>query len=579
MRQGYRPFIAHGDRLPPTIGGKTTRTGYRTAPRMAELLLGPVLRYVGTAEATVWVEADGPCEVEILGRVASTFRVGGRHYALVVITGLDPASSVEYEVRLDGRRCWPPADSLLPASRIQTLPERGVVWIVWGSCRVSLPQEPPYTLGPDQHELGVGVDALHALALSLGAQDPGAWPRLLLLIGDQVYADAVPPQTLAFIRGRRDVRRAPGEQVADFDEYTHLYHEAWSPPTIRWLLSTVSSAMIFDDHDVHDDWNISESWLREMRAEPWWQEKIAGALASYWIYQHLGNLSPSELARDALYQRVLQAEDAAPVLRDFALAAAREGGGRLWSYSRRIAGSRLIVLDAREGRVLEDGERKMLDEQAWDWVEEQLSGDFDHVLVASTLPVLLPPALHYVEAWSEAICHGRWGRRIARLGEKVRRKLDLEHWAAFQDSFHRLIGLVEQVAAGERGAAPASILLLGGDVHNGYVEAVGFRRGRGIRSAVYQVVCSPFRNQLPRPYCVALTVARRSRALRGLAQCAARAAGVRDPGVRWKPIQEPTFYNHLGRLEIDGRALSLAIEHTRPDEDPRLHGLFRRRLA
>jgi PhoD-like phosphatase len=546
---------------------------------MAELLLGPVVRYVGAADATVWVETDGPCEVEILGRVASTFRVGDRHYALVVITGLERASSVEYEVRLDGRLWWPPADSVLPASRIQTLPERGAVSIVWGSCRVSLPHEPPYTLGSDEHELGAGVDALQALAFRLHAQHPESWPRLLLLIGDQVYADAVPPQTRAFIRGRRDVRRPPGEQVADFDEYTHLYREAWSPPAIRWLLSTVPSAMIFDDHDVHDDWNISESWLREMRAEPWWQEKIVGALASYWIYQHLGNLSPSELERDALYQRVLQADDAAPVLREFAVAAAREGGGRLWSYSRRITGSRLIVLDAREGRVLDGGQRKMLDEQAWAWVEEQLTGDFDHVLVASTLPVLLPPTLYYVEAWSEAICEGRWGGLSAQLGEKVRRVLDLEHWAAFQDSFHRLIGMVEQVAAGEWGTAPASILLLGGDVHNGYVEAVGFPRGRGVRSGVYQAVCSPFRNQLPRAYRVALTLARRSRALRGLARCAARAAGVRDPGIRWKPIQEPTFYNHLGRLEIDGRALSLAIEYTRPNEEPRLHALFRRRLA
>jgi hypothetical protein len=546
---------------------------------MAELILGPVVRYVGTAEATVWVETDGPCEVEILGRVMSTFRVEDRYYALVVITGLEPGSGTEYEVRLDGRQCWPPAESELPASRIQTLPERGRVSIVWGSCRVSAPHEPPYTLGPDEDARGVGVDALHALALRLRGQDPGGWPRLLLLIGDQVYADAVSPQTLAFIRARRDVRREPGEEVADFEEYTHLYREAWSPPAMRWLLSTMPSAMIFDDHDVHDDWNISELWRREMQAKPWWQERIVGALVSYWVYQHLGNLSPAELVEYALYQRVLGAEDAAPVLREFAAAAAHEGGGRRWSYSRRIAGTRLLVLDAREGRVLHGGRREMLDERAWSWAEEQLTGDFDHVLVASTLPVLLAPTLHYVEAWSEAICRGRWGDLIARMGEKVRRVLDLEHWAAFQSSFHHLIGLVEQVAAGKRGAAPASVLMLGGDVHNGYMEAVGFRAGRGVRSAVYQAVCSPFRNQLPRSYRVALTLARRSRALYWVARCAARAAGVRDPGIRWRPIQEPTFENHLGRLEIDGRSLTLAVECTEPGEEPQLHELFKRRLA
>ena len=45
-----------------------------------------------------------------------------------------------------------------------------------------------------------------------------------------------------------------------------LYREAWSQPSIRWLFSTIPSAMIFDDHDVHDDWNTSESWIRDMRA-------------------------------------------------------------------------------------------------------------------------------------------------------------------------------------------------------------------------------------------------------------------------------------------------------------------------
>ena len=35
---------------------------------MAELILGPILRYVDATSATVWVETDGPCEVEMLGR-------------------------------------------------------------------------------------------------------------------------------------------------------------------------------------------------------------------------------------------------------------------------------------------------------------------------------------------------------------------------------------------------------------------------------------------------------------------------------------------------------------------------------
>ena len=82
------------------------------------------------------------------------------------------------------------------------------------------------------------------------------------------------PETREFIRSRRDTSLPPGEEVADFEEYTRLYWESWGDPVIRWLFSTVGVAMIFDDHDVHDDWNTSIAWLEEMRAKPWWEERI-----------------------------------------------------------------------------------------------------------------------------------------------------------------------------------------------------------------------------------------------------------------------------------------------------------------
>ena len=73
---------------------------------MPELVLGPLLRYVGPSDATVWAETDAPCEVEVLvgGSTYSsrTFRVGEHHYALVHVTDLAPGSSRGYEVRLDG---------------------------------------------------------------------------------------------------------------------------------------------------------------------------------------------------------------------------------------------------------------------------------------------------------------------------------------------------------------------------------------------------------------------------------------------------------------------------------------------
>ncbi|WP_146191432.1 hypothetical protein [Acidovorax sp. HMWF018] len=50
-------------------------------------------------------------------------------------------------------------------------------------------------------------------------------------------------------------------------------------------------------------------------------------------------------------------------------------------------------------------------------------------------PYLLTPALHHVESWSEAVCDGAWGRAMAALGERARQAIELDHWAAFRNSF------------------------------------------------------------------------------------------------------------------------------------------------
>lgn len=429
---------------------------------MAELILGPLLRHVGEREATVWVETDVPCEVELLGHRVRTFHVAGHHYALVVIAGLAPGSSREYGVALDGERRWPDPAGSLPASRIRTLdPERGLR-VAFGSCRAAARHERPYVLQRSEHRLGRGVDALQALARRMREQPLEEWPSVVLMLGDQVYADDASPQTRAFIRSRRSTRDPPGEEVADFEEYTRLYRESWSEPEIRWLLSTVPSAMIFDDHEVIDDWNISAAWKREIRTRPWWEERIVGAFMSYWLYQHLGNLSPADLGNDQLYRRVRAVEDGGPLLREFALTADRTTAGSRWSYGRQLGRSRLVVIDSRAGRLFDGGRREMVDDEEWRWLDGELQGDVDHLLVATSLPFLLPRAIHDLEGWDEALCAGACGAVGARLGERLRRAIDLEHWASFRASFDRLARTLREVAAGERGGAPASIILLSG---------------------------------------------------------------------------------------------------------------------
>jgi hypothetical protein len=537
---------------------------------MAKLVLGPLLRYVSEDEATVWVETDSPCEAKVLDHTARTFEVEGHHYALVRIQDLVPGTSTEYQVELDGERVWPPDERDFPPSLIRTLSPDGPVRISFGSCRVAYPHRPPYSLPKDEHPEGREIDALYSLARRMRKQPQDSWPHVLLMLGDQVYADEASPKVREFIESRRDPNEPPGYEVADFEEYVRLYYETWgdTDPSMRWLLSTVSSAMIWDDHDVHDDWNTSDVWLAEMRQKPWWEERISSAVMSYWIYQHIGNLEPHHLDDDEMFDRVLSCHgDAGPMLREWSKEAAHEVEGVRWSYKRDLCGARLVMMDSRGGRVLDPAKRSMLDNDEWQFIDDcATEGEFDHLLLGTSLPWLASPAMHWLEAWNEAVCGGAYGKQAAKLGEKLRQGLDLEHWAAFERSFEHLERLVRRV--GSEGNPPATIVALSGDVHHAYLMEAGFRREDKVQSAVFQAVCSPFRNPLDRHERATIRFAA-TKTAELLTRALARTAGVREPEMRWRLAggREPWFDNQVGTLELEGRRAKLIIEKTVPNDD------------
>lgn len=524
---------------------------------MAHLVLGPLLRHVSEDTVTVWVETDEPCEVDILGRTARTFSVHGHHYALVIVDGLAPGTCVEYQVRLDSEAVWPLPDSRYPPSVIRTLMPGRPVQLIFGSCRHGTPD----TIG--QHH-GYEPDALDCYALRMAKTEPDTWPDALILLGDQVYADQTSPHTQELIRTRRSPDEPPGLEVADYEEYTALYRESWLDPDIRWLLSTVPSAMIFDDHDIRDDWNTSQTWRRDIEATSWWRNRITGGLASYWVYQHLGNLTPAELAVDPFFKRMHDAPDAAPLLDQLARASDAEvdasdaGMGLRWSYRLDYGRVRMVMLDTRCGRVLTDSHRQMMSDAEFDWFAEQLEGDYDHLLIGSSLPWLLPWAIHDMENWDEALAAGVYGPRFARLGEKLRRAGDLEHWASFYESFERLAAQLRRVGRGEHGGPPpVSICVLSGDVHHAYVARAKFRTR--VTSPVYQVTCSPVHNSVPAWIRFGFR-AGWSRLAAAVTRPLRRLAGVRAHSVRWSRVAGPYFGNELATLLLDGDSARLRFE-------------------
>ncbi|MFD7853029.1 alkaline phosphatase D family protein [Streptomyces microflavus] len=540
---------------------------------MTGLRLGPLLRYVdweSGSTATVWAEASRPCTVEVrcadgASGASPTFAVAGHHYALVVVEGLTPGTTTAYEVLIGDRRVWPPEDTLLPPSTITTPPVAGTdgaaavtegpgVRISFGSCR--------WAASPGGGQDPVGPDALVTLAARLAADPAAARPDVLLLLGDQVYADETSEATRQRLAARRDLREAPGAEVADFEEYTCLYDESWRDPEVRWLLSTVPSCMIFDDHDVIDDWNTSAAWQRDIRATPWWHERIVSGLMSYWVYQHLGNLSPAELAADPLYATVTASPDGTEALRRFAAETDADPARTRWSYQRIFGRVQLLMVDTRAARVLDEERRAMLDDDEARWLRERVLENpaaYDHLLIGSSLPWLLPPLVHDAETWNAALCAGARGGHWARFGEKLRRAADLEHWAAFPDSFGRFTELLRRAGSGPD--APATVCVLSGDVHHAYIAEPHWPAttpGGAPDAHVLQLTCSPVHNSVPRSIRLGFRFGW-SGVGRRIGRLLTRHGRTEPSPVTWSRAGGPWFGNQLMTLTLRGRNSALTL--------------------
>ena len=536
------------------------------------LVLGPLLRFVNDSSATVWVETDRPCTVEVLGVSEPTWTVHDHHYALIVITGLEPGTTTSYQVDLDGTQVWPPAGSTFPASVIRTFSHTDSFRLSFGSCRRSAGD------GPDDLKR-FGADALTAMAYAMVMNPHDLWPDALFLGGDQVYADEPSPdqrRRLLAQHGVDDVKKLdkhdPMTEVADeiqnFEEYTWLYHDTWNRPAVRWLLSTVPTVMLLDDHDLRDDWNTSKAWRDRVTATPWWRERVLGAYASYWVYQHLGNLSPDELARDELFAMVRTVDDDEERTRrldEFALLADNDPTTVRWSFYRDFGneelGIRLVAVDSRCSRVLESGARAMLDEQEWQWFTEHADPDdgtrIDHLLIGATLPIFMVRGIHHLEGWNEALAEST-RRPPARFAEWLRQTVDLEHWCAFRRTFDAMMVLFASV--GGRAEPPASILVLSGDVHCSYVSKVSLDGVDPTRTGFFQLTMSPFRNPLEPPIRLANHLLNQ-RWARRLMRALARRQGVEDGAAQWDITHGLWFDNGVMTVVIHGRTAMVEVDH------------------
>jgi hypothetical protein len=168
----------------------------------------------------------------------------------------------------------------------------------------------------------------------------------------------------------------------------------------------------------------------------------------------------------------------------------------------------------------------------------------------------MPYAISHLQSLNEVACR-RPGWR-GRLAEKLRQGGDLEHWSSFRASSDRLARLVKRIAQTET----ATVSVLSGDVHHGYAAKVEFPEP--VKAAVYQLVCSPLRNKLPRyvrpffylawwrPFAAVL----RWRMLKKV-----------DPlPVSWEKVAGPYLGNMVAALRTSGRDAEMLLDRVDGDE-------------
>ena len=282
----------------------------------------------------------------------------------------------------------------------------------------------------------------------------------------------------------------------------------------------------------------------EISKKDWWQDHVIGGLMTYWIYQHLGNLSPEVIKAEGLLDSLLEVADGEHRLHEWALRSEEltSGPGHYrFSFVRDIGRVRLVMIDSRKGRVLEPGKRRIVDDEEWEWIVTPVTTDVDHLLIGTSLPVFVPIGLHDLQVWSEPICDGAWGR----LGRQVRRVAPCRRptWRTgrVHPSFDELAALLA-TSASVAVDAPATISVLSGDIHFSFAAEIQFPTGPSA-SRVHQLVSSPIRNSLIGPERMAMRLGTLGFARsigRALRRASAGAAGMSwqidlGPGVRQLP--------------------------------------------
>ncbi len=342
-----------------------------------------------------------------------------------------------------------------------------------------------------------------------------------------------------------------GVHAADFAEYSYLYQRAWtSSPTVRMLLAHVPTFLMFDDHEVTDDWNFGAEWVRLLHNPKddyrMWPKTLTDALAAYFMYQGWCNKAPSQWdANDPRISALNDAQrtgtDALPQLRKCIYKACftsvpkdspatyQAGLGLEWHYKLPFDPP-FLVPDCRSRRMMVPADDKLRDIDHDDRAKAPMSQTIDDkqlawmrgilvdrwrggsaAFIAPSTPLLLQKKFSKFMTTPE-VAAGAWSRGmdLSGLGAVVfdsskmgvatdavlrafRRSNDLEHMIR-DKSWRDLWAIVEDMR--KAGSPVKTLVLVSGDVHHSYCMTGNLSGSGRPRPEVAQITCSGFQTKI-----------------------------------------------------------------------------------
>lgn len=240
------------------------------------------------------------------------------------------------------------------------------------------------------------------------------------------------------------------------------------------VMAHLPCLMIFDDHDVTDDWNLSAQWEQTAYGHPFSRRIIGNALLGYLLCQGWGNDPDACAGLVAAYReqfaRGAQAHDA--LLGELL----RFQG---WQYTV-PSNPPLLVLDTRTRRWRSESSLgKPSGLMDWEALCELQQALLDHpsAIIVSPAPIF---GVKLIEAAQ---------RVFSALGYPL--LVDAENWMAHRGAAQVVLNILRH------SRTPGHYVVLSGDVHYSFVYEVLIRH-RQQSPHLWQVTSSGIKNEFPR---------------------------------------------------------------------------------